>query len=133
MKIKNIFFVVFLFFALKSTSNAQSEHTPRLGINIGNFVSASPDSIFLAKADVFIGDSIQVSAVHLMVKDSSNTNFDNQYTFSTISESSSENPYKNNYHIYIDVPNYNPYKLKHYILELLSANGQLLLQIENDF
>jgi hypothetical protein len=35
--------------------------------------------------------------------------------------------------VIIDLPHYNPFIRKHYLLEFLGSGGQLLLQIEKEF
>lgn len=110
-----------------------AQRQPNVTIKSGQLVSATPDSIYKAQADVSIGDSLEVSSIHIVVLDSTVSVFDNQFVISSLPVVFSASAWKEGETIHIDVPNINPFKTKRYFVEFLSSSGQLLLQIEKEF
>lgn len=135
MKKRKIIFTIFsvIVFVFSINEKAVAQRQPSVNLFLGELVSSSPDSIFKAKLDIFIGDSIEVHSIHIVVLDSSTAILDNQFILSGLPVVSSTNAWKNGYTIHVDVPDVNPFIRKRYFVEFLSNGGQLLLQIEKEF
>lgn len=125
--------IVMLGCLFTTIGNAQSLHQPSLNLSVGALVTASPDSIYKLQANAFVGDSIAVNSIRLVVSDSVSIYFDQQYVLNTLPTSGTIGAWKNDYTVFIDLPNYNPFQRKRYLLELLGTNGQLLMQLEKEF
>ncbi len=116
------------------TGNAQNTHQSTLTFNIGQPVSFSPpDTVYKATALVFVGDSISVSSIHFTMLDTTALVFEKQYTLSTLPSADAGDAWIENNTIHLYIPDYDPLKRKHYVVELLNASGQLQLQIAQDF
>lgn len=76
---------------------------------------------------------MEVTSIRVVVTDSTYTLFDQQYALSSLPAEASAGAWKEDHTIHVDVPDYNPFRRRHYLLELLGLNGQLLLQIEKEF
>ena len=111
----------------------QAQQLPRLDFEVLEYVSANPDSIFKAKVNVFIGDSISVHSVRVSVIDSSVAIYDQTFIITALSTTVAENAWKEESIIHVSVPNINPFVRRNYIIELLSESNQLLMQIEKEF
>lgn len=136
MKIMNIISrsgFLALIMLISTHMSSQTSQLPALNFTVGSFVSAAPDSTFKLEANIHTGDSIQVTSIRLVASDSSYTLSDQQYTISSLPTTETNGAWKEESTIHIDVPDYDPFRKKHYLLELLGSTGQLLLQLEKEF
>jgi hypothetical protein len=123
----------FLFWVIIAHQNIQAQNEPSIKIVIGALVASVPDSTYHGTVDVFVGDSLTIGAIHLMVVDTAAPTFNTQVNLSALPISMSLPAWKEGNTIHIDVPIINPFYKKKYTVELLTGSGQLILLLETDY
>jgi hypothetical protein len=125
--------IIGLFFNNLSAIKGQEGARPYLDFHVGAFISLQPDSTFELYASIFLYDSLEVTKVRFVETDSNSLINDFQFNVGSISTVQSQEGWRDGSVIHLPNLIYNPFRKKHYLVELLNSTGILLLQMEKEF
>ena len=128
-------FLLLFFLLLGNYSNAQSNVS--IELSIGALVensNAGADSVYKATVMIAINDSIKIEAsvMRIVVIENAILVTDKQVELNTIDTVNNGNSWKENEIYFFSVANYNPLVVRKYLVEVLNANGQLIIQFEKE-
>lgn len=123
--------IILAFFNI-TNSLAQEYQNRSFEFHLEGFVKLIPDSTFKLVIDIPSFDTIAHN-IRFVVSDSLSILSDHQYSVDSLQSDNSGDCWKENDFIHIRVPDYDPFKRNHYLLEVLDINNQLLYQTEKEF